>query len=150
MKTYVPRRRDLQHDWWLVNAEGLTLGRLATAVAVRLRGKHKPVFTPFLDTGDHDIVVNAEKIALTGRKWSDKMYRRHSGYPGGLTELTAKEMLTKHPHRLVELAVKGMLPKGPLGRRLVRKLKVYVGPSHPHESQKPQALELPGAASRAH
>ena len=149
MNTYVPRRRDLRHDWWLVNAEGLTLGRLATAVAVRLRGKHKPEFTPFLDTGDHVIVVNAEKIALSGRKWSDKLYRRHSGYPGGLTELTAKEMLTKHPRRLVELAVKGMLPKGPLGRRLVRKLKVYVGPAHPHDSQKPQALELPGA-SRGH
>jgi len=146
MKTYVPRRGDVRHDWWLVDAEGLTLGRLATEVAIRLRGKHKPEFTPFLDTGDHVIVVNAAKIALTGRKWSDKMYRRHSGYPGGLKELTAKEMLNRQPHRLVELAVKGMLPKGPLGRRLVRKLKVYVGPSHPHESQKPQPLALPGAS----
>lgn len=145
MKTYVPRRGEVRHDWWLVDAEGLTLGRLATEVAVRLRGKHKPVFTPFLDTGDHVIVVNAAKVALTGRKWSDKLYRRHSGYPGGLKELTAKEMLSRHPQRLIELAVKGMLPKGPLGRRLARKLKVYVGPSHPHESQQPQALALPGA-----
>ena len=146
MKTYVPRRGEVRHDWWLVDAEGLTLGRLATEVAIRLRGKHKPVFTPFLDTGDHVIVVNAAKVALTGRKWSDKLYRRHSGYPGGLKELTAKEMLSRHPERLVELAVKGMLPKGPLGRRLVRKLKVYVGPSHPHESQQPRALALPGAS----
>jgi len=145
MKTYVPRRGDVRHDWWLVDAEGLTLGRLATAVAARLRGKHKPDFTPFLDTGDHVIVVNAEKVALTGRKWSDKMYRRHSGYPGGLKEWTAKEMLARQPQRLIELAVKGMLPKGPLGRRVGRKLRVYVGPSHPHESQQPQTLQLPGA-----
>jgi len=145
MKTYVPRRGDVRHDWWLVDAAGLTLGRLATEVATRLRGKHKPDFTPFLDTGDHVIVVNAEKVALTGRKWSDKMYRRHSGYPGGLKEWTAKEMLTRQPQRIVERAVKGMLPKGPLGRRLGRKLRVYVGPLHPHESQKPQPLPLPGA-----
>lgn len=145
MKTYVPRRGEVRRAWWIVDAEGLVLGRLATAVASRLRGKHKPDFTPFLDTGDHVIVVNADKVALTGTKWSDKMYRRHSGYPGGLKELTAKEMLGRHPHRLVELAVKGMLPKGPLGRQVVRKLKVYVGPSHPHESQKPQVLELSDA-----
>jgi large subunit ribosomal protein L13 len=146
MKTYVPRKGEIRRDWWVVDAEGLALGRLATAVASRLRGKHKAIFTPFLDTGDHIIVVNAEKVVLTGRKLSDKLYRRHSGYPGGLKEITAREMLEKHPHRLVELAVKGMLPKGPLGRQMARKLKVYVGPSHPHESQKPQAMEVSGTA----
>ena len=146
MKTYVPREGEIRRDWWLVNAEGLTLGRLATEVASRLRGKHKPGFTPFLDTGDHIIVVNAEKVVLTGRKLSDKYYRRHSGYPGGLKEVSAKEMIKKHPERVVESAVKGMLPKGPLGRQMARKLKVYKGPSHPHASQQPQALELLDAA----
>ena len=146
MKTYVPREGEIQRDWWLVDAEGLTLGRLATEVASRLRGKHKPGFTPFLDTGDHIIVVNAEKVVLTGRKLSDKYYRRHSGYPGGLKEVSAGEMIKKHPERVIEAAVKGMLPKGPLGRRMARKLKVYGGPAHPHASQQPQALALPDAA----
>jgi large subunit ribosomal protein L13 len=146
MKTYVPREGEIRRDWWVVDAEGLTLGRLATEVASRLRGKHKPGFTPFLDTGDHIIVVNAEKVVLTGRKLSDKLYRRHSGYPGGLTEITATEMMEKHPERIIEFAVKGMLPKGPLGRKMGRKLKVYSGPSHPHASQQPQKLDLPGAA----
>jgi large subunit ribosomal protein L13 len=139
----------MRRDWWVVDAEGLTLGRLASEVASRLRGKHKPTFTPFLDTGDHVIVVNAEKVVLTGRKLSDKLYRRHSGYPGGLTEISARGMLTKHPERVVELAVKGMLPKGPLGRQMARKLKVYAGPSHPHESQQPKKMDLPSAA-RSH
>lgn len=146
MKTYVPREGEIRRDWWVVDAEGLTLGRLATEVASRLRGKHKPAFTPFLDTGDHIIVVNAEKVVLTGRKLSEKYYRRHSGYPGGLKEIPAREMMEKHPERLIESAVKGMLPKGPLGRRMARKLKVYSGPSHPHVSQQPQVLELPDAA----
>ena len=146
MKTYVPRAGEIRRDWWLVDAEGLTLGRLATEVASRLRGKHKPSFTPFLDTGDHIIVVNAEKVVLTGRKLSDKYYRRYSGYPGGLKETPAWEMIEKHPERLIESAVKGMLPKGPLGRQMARKLKVYSGSSHPHASQQPQVLELPDAA----
>ena len=146
MKTYVPREGEIRREWWLVDAEGKTLGRLATEVASRLRGKHKPGFTPFLDTGDHIIVVNAEKVVLTGRKLSDKYYRRHSGYPGGLREVSAKEMIKKHPERLIESAVKGMLPKGPLVRQMARKLKVYKGPSHPHASQQPQALELPNAS----
>jgi len=146
MKTYVPREGEIRRDWWLVNAEGLTLGRLATEVATRLRGKHKPGFTPFLDTGDHIVIVNAEKVVLTGRKLSDKVYRRYSGYPGGLKEIPAWEMMQKHPERLIESAVKGMLPKGPLGRQMARKLKVYSGPSHPHASQQPQALDLPDAA----
>jgi len=146
MKTYVPKQAEISRDWWLVDAQGLTLGRLATEVARRLRGKHKPTFTPFLDTGDHIIVVNAEKVELTGRKLENKMYRRHSGYPGGLREVPAGEVLEKQPVRLVESAVRGMLPKGPLGRQMVRKLKVYAGSTHPHEAQQPQALELPGAA----
>ena len=146
MKTYVPKQAEISRDWWLVDAQGLTLGRLATEVARRLRGKHKPTFTPFLDTGDHIIVVNAEKVALTGRKLETKMYRRHSGYPGGLREISAGEVLEKQPVRVVESAVRGMLPKGPLGRQMVRKLKVYAGSTHPHEAQQPQALELPGAA----
>ena len=127
MKTYVPKQAEISRDWWLVDAAGLTLGRLATEVALRLRGKHKPTFTPNLDTGDHIIVVNAEKVALTGRKLETKMYRRHSGYPGGLREIPAAVVLEKQPIRVVESAVRGMLPKGPLGRQMARKLKVYAG-----------------------
>jgi large subunit ribosomal protein L13 len=145
MRTYVPKASEIRRDWWLVDAEGMILGRLATEVATRLRGKHKPMFSPFLDTGDHVVVVNAEKIVLTGRKLDQKLYRRHSGYPGGLKEIAAGKLLKTHPERLVELAVKRMLPKGPLGRQMARKLKVYVGPSHPHEAQKPQPLGIPGA-----
>ena len=145
MKTYVPKLAEISRDWWLVDAQGLTLGRLATEVARRLRGKHKPTFTPFLDMGDHIIVVNAEKVELTGRKLEFKMYRRHSGYRGGLHEISAGKLLDKQPVRIIESAVRGMLPKGPLGRQMVRKLKVYAGSKHPHEAQQPQALELPGA-----
>lgn len=145
MKTYVPKQETIQRDWWLIDAQGLTLGRLATEVALRLRGKHKPAFTPHLDTGDHIIVVNAEKVALSGRKLDTKMYRRHSGYPGGLRELPAGKVLATQPVRLVESAVRGMLPKGSLGRRMARKLKVYAGSDHPHQAQQPQPLELPGA-----
>jgi len=145
MKTYVPKQDQIQRDWWLVDAQGKTLGRLATEVASRLRGKHKPTYTPFLDTGDHVIVVNAENVVLTGKKLQDKMYRRYSGYPGGLKEVSAGTMLDKHPTRLIESAVKGMLPKGPLGRKMLRKLKVYAGGQHPHEAQAPKPLELPGA-----
>ncbi len=141
MRTYVPKQGEIAREWWLVDAEGKTLGRLATAIAWRLRGKHKPAFTPFLDTGDHVIVVNAAKVALTGKKLSDKFYRSHSGYPGGLKQTAAGVMLARHPERVIELAVKGMLPKGPLGRKLFRKLKVYAGPSHPHAAQQPRRLE---------
>lgn len=149
MKTYVPKLDQISRQWWLVDATGLTLGRLATEVATRLHGKHKPTFTPFLDTGDHVIVVNAEKVVLTGRKLETKMYRRYSGYPGGLKEVTAGKMQQKYPERLIEFAVKGMLPKGPLGRKMFRKLKVYAGGEHPHRAQSPQPLELPDA-SRVH
>ena len=146
MKTYVPKGAEIKRDWWLVDADGLTLGRLATEVARRLRGKHKPMFVPFLDTGDHVVVVNAEKVVLTGNKLKDKYYRRHSGYPGGLHEIPAGEMLDKHPERVIEFAVRGMLPKGPLGRRMGRKLKVYAGEKHPHQAQGPQPLALADAA----
>jgi large subunit ribosomal protein L13 len=145
MKTYVPRKGDIERDWWVVDAAGMTVGRLATEVASRLRGKHKPTFTPFLDTGDHVIVVNAEKVVLSGGKNSAKLYRRYSGYPGGLTEIPAAEMLAKHPTRVVEFAVKGMLPKGPLGRQMYRKLKVYAGENHPHAAQQPKVLAIEGA-----
>lgn len=146
VKTYVPKQREIARAWWIVDAEGLRLGRLSTEVATRLIGKHKPTYTPFLDTGDHVIVVNAHKVRLTGRKLEQKMYRRHSGYPGGLREIPAARMLEKHPERLVEFAVRGMLPKGPLGRQMFRKLKVYAGPQHPHAAQKPQSLSITGAA----
>ena len=142
MKTFIPSPSDIQRDWWVVDAEGLSLGRLATEVASRLRGKHKAYFTPFLDTGDHVIVINAEKIRLTGRKIDEKIYYRHSGYPGGLRETTAKVMLEKKPERVVELAIKRMLPKGKLGRKMYTKLKVYRGAEHPHSAQKPQSLEI--------
>jgi len=149
MKTYVPKKAEIQRAWWVVDADGMTLGRVATEVATRLRGKHKPSFTPFLDTGDHVIIVNAEKVVLTGRKLEQKFYRRYSGYPGGLKEISAGVMLKKHPNRVLEFAVRGMLPKGPLGRQMGRKLKVYSGPSHPHEAQNPQRLEIPGAVRTA-
>ena len=148
MRTYVPKREEITRDWWLVDAEGKTLGRLATEVASRLRGKHKPTFTPFLDTGDHVIVVNADKLVLSGKKLDQKYYRKYSGYPGGLKEIRAGVMIETHPERMVELAVKRMLPKGPLGRKMFGKLKVYAGPSHPHEAQRPQPLALEGARRR--
>lgn len=148
MRTYVTKAGDIRRAWWLVDAEGMTLGRLSTAVARRLSGKHKPTYTPFLDSGDHVIVVNAEKVRLTGRKLQRKVYYRHSGHPGGLKEVTAGKLMSRHPERLVELAVKRMLPKGPLGRRMFRKLKVYAGPKHPHEAQRPEPLDVPEAVRR--
>jgi large subunit ribosomal protein L13 len=145
MKTYVPKRAEIKRDWWVVDAEGVALGRLASQVASRLRGKHKPGFTPFLDTGDHVVVINAAKLVLTGAKLQSKLYRRHSGYPGGLKEVPAETMARKHPERMIELAVKGMLPKGPLGRKMAKKLKVYAGAKHPHEAQRPQPFAVAGA-----
>jgi large subunit ribosomal protein L13 len=146
MSTYVPKRQELKSEWWLVDAAGLTVGRLASVVASHLRGKHKPVFTPYLDTGDHVVVINAERTVLTGNKLEDKIYRRHSQYPGGLTEIPAGEVLQKHPERVIESAVRGMLPKGPLGRKMFRKLKVYAGGNHPHRAQLPKPLAIPDAA----
>ena len=142
MKTYVPKASEITREWWVVDAAGQTLGRLATQVASRLRGKHKPTYVPFLDSGDHVVVINAEKIVLTGDKLKQKQYRRYSGYPGGLREISAGKMLDTYPTRVVEFAVKGMLPKGPLGRQMARKLKVYAGGEHPHRAQNPQQLTL--------
>ena len=142
MKTISIRAQDVHHDWWVVDAEGKTLGRLATEIARRLRGKHKPEFTPHVDTGDYVVVVNADKVDVTGRKRRDKMYYRHTGYPGGLKERTFQEMIDRNPDRVIRIAVKGMLPRNPLGRAMFRKLKVYAGPEHPHEAQQPKPLEL--------
>lgn len=142
MKTNVIKTADVNRAWYVVDAEGQTLGRLASQVAAILRGKNKPIFSPSVDCGDYVIVINADKIAVTGNKMNDKMYHRHSGYPGGLTSLTLRDQLGRYPTRPVELAVKGMLPKNKLGRKMIKKLKVYTGTSHPHEAQQPVALEL--------
>jgi large subunit ribosomal protein L13 len=141
-KVYVTKKEDVQRKWYVVDAAGQTLGRLASQVAHVLRGKHKPVYSPSVDVGDYVIVVNAEKIQVTGRKLDQKMYYRYSGYPGGLKELTLRNLLKKHPTRVIEHAVRGMLPKNRLGRRMFKHLKVYAGPEHPHEAQQPQPLEL--------
>lgn len=133
---------DNPQKWYVVDADGAILGRLASQVAQRLRGKHRPNFTPHVDTGDWVIVINADKIALTGRKMDQKIYYRHSGYIGGLKQITAKELLAKKPEEMVRLAVKGMLPKNKLGRRLFKKLKVYSGNTHPHESQQPETIKI--------
>lgn len=139
-RSYTPRPGDADERWWVVDAEDQILGRLATRVAVKLRGKDKPIYSPHADTGDYVIVVNAEKIQVTGRKLTDKLYYRHSGYPGGLKVTPFKDMLAKHPERVIEFAVRGMLPKNALGRKLFRKLRVYAGPDHPHTAQQPQPL----------
>ena len=142
MKTVSTRPADVQREWLLVDAAGKTLGRLATEIASRLRGKHKPEFTPHVDTGDYIVVVNAEQVQVTGRKTSDKMYYRHSGYPGGLKEASFEKLMERHPTQAIELAVKGMLPRNPLGRAMYRKLKVYAGAEHPHEAQQPKPVEF--------
>ena len=142
MRTFSPKPADIQRAWHVVDADGLVLGRLATEVARVLRGKHKPIFAPHMDTGDFVIVVNAEKIAVTGDKRSAKLYHRHSGYPGGLKTRTLQEMLDRRPEEVIRLAVKGMLPRTRLGRKQLTKLKVYAGPEHPHVAQKPQPLEI--------
>lgn len=140
MKTYMANPDKLEKKWYVVDASGQTLGRLASEVAKILRGKNKPEFTPFVDTGDYVIIVNAEKIAVSGKKLDQKIYYRHSDYVGGMKETTLKEMLDRHPERVLELAVKGMLPKGPLGREMYKKLHVYTGAEHPHAAQKPEAI----------
>jgi len=142
MKTYQAKKEELEHQWYLVNAEGRVLGRLASAVAKILKGKHKPTYTPHLDTGDFIVVVNAEKVTLTGKKLKHKIYYHHSGYPGGIKAVSAEKLLAKKPAEMIRMAVKGMLPKNSLGRQMLRKLKVYAGPNHPHGAQKPIPLEL--------
>ncbi len=142
MKTFSAKEHAVVRKWFLVDAEGKTLGRLCSQVASYLRGKHKPEYTPHVDTGDYVVIINAEKIAATGNKMRDKMYYTHSQYPGGFRETNLEKLLAKHPTRVLELAVKGMLPKNPLGRQMFRKLKVYAGTDHPHVAQQPQPIDL--------
>lgn len=142
MKTYTATPQTVKRDWYVVDASGKTLGRLATEIARRLRGKHKPEYTPHVDTGDYIIVVNAEKIHVTGNKMKDKVYHSHSGYPGGVKSITLEKLLQKAPERAIEFAVKGMLPKNTLGRAMSRKLKVYAGSEHGHAAQQPKSLEI--------
>ena len=142
MKTYQAKKEEVDHQWYLINAEGRVLGRLATQLADLLRGKKKPTFTPHVDTGDFVVVVNAEKVLLTGKKTKDKIYYRHTGHPGGIKEISAEKLLAKKPTEVIRVAVKGMLPKNSLGRKMLGKLKVYAGSSHPHEAQRPVPLEV--------
>lgn len=142
MKSFIPRDRDIEKHWHVIDAEGQILGRLATRAARLLTGKDKPIYTPFLDTGDHVIIINAEKVKLTGKKLTDKLYRHHTGYPGGLRETAAGVLLSKDPGKLIREAVIGMLPKTKLGRAMRKKLKVYQGPQHPHKAQQPTPLAL--------
>jgi len=142
MKTTIIKPTEVERNWYVVDADGQTLGRLASKVAAILRGKHKPEFSPSVDCGDYVVVINAEKIRVTGNKLDDKVYYRHSGYPGGLTEINLRQQLDRYPTRPVELAIKGMLPKNKLGRKMFKKLKVYAGPEHPHQAQSPVSLEL--------
>jgi len=142
MKTYQAKKEEVEHQWYLVDAEGKVLGRLATELAKILRGKNKPIYTPHVDTGDFVIVVNAGKVALTGKKMKDKIYYHHTGYPGGIREISAEKLLAKKPTEMIRIAVKGMLPKNSLGRQMIQKLKIYAGAKHPHEAQKPVPLQL--------
>ena len=142
MKTFSAKPETVKRDWYVVDADGKTLGRLATEIARRLRGKHKPVYTPHVDTGDYIVVVNAEKIHVTGNKAKDKMYYRHTGYVGGIKSISFEKLIDKKPEMVIEHAVKGMLPKNPLGRAMYRKLKVYAGPDHNHSAQQPQVLDI--------
>lgn len=142
MRTYMPKAAEVQREWYVVDAAGKTLGRLATRIATMLRGKHKPTYTPFLDMGDYIIVVNADKVVLTGNKAEEKVYYRHSGYLGGLKEISFEQMMATHPERVIRRAVRGMLPHNRLGRAMLKKLKVYAGPDHPHQAQQPKRLDL--------
>jgi large subunit ribosomal protein L13 len=141
-KTYIPKKTELERNWYIIDAKDKILGRLATRIATILRGKHKPYFSPHMDTGDRVIVINASKIKVTGKKLRDKLYRKHSGYPGGFKEISLNTLLEKNPSLVIRLAVKRMLPSGPLGREMLRKLKVYADDKHPHQSQKPKVLEV--------
>ncbi|RFS86202.1 50S ribosomal protein L13 [Actinomadura spongiicola] len=142
MRTYTPKPADIQRQWYVIDATDVVLGRLASQVAQLLRGKHKPIYAPHLDTGDFVVIVNAEKVALSGNKLEQKRAYRHSGYPGGLRSVTYADLLAKHPERAVEKAIKGMLPKNSLGRKMFGKVKVYAGPDHPHQAQKPEPFEI--------
>lgn len=148
MRTFSPKPSDVQRAWHLVDAEGLVLGRMSSEVARLLRGKHKPIYAPHMDTGDHVIVVNASKVVLTSGKEGKKIAYRHSGYPGGLKQKSYTDIMANNPEDAVRKAVRGMLPKGPLGRSMLKKLKIYAGPTHPHAAQLPETLELAGAVAR--
>ncbi|MDP9379040.1 MAG: 50S ribosomal protein L13 [Chloroflexota bacterium] len=149
MRTFTPKPGNITREWWVIDGEGQTLGRLASEIAKLLRGKHKPYYTPFLDTGDFVIVVNSDKIHVTGKKNEQQVYYRHSGYPGGLKALNFDEMMARNPQKALELAVKGMLPKNRLGDALFGKLKVYAGPEHPHAAQQPKQLEIVATTARS-
>lgn len=142
MKTFSAKTETVKRDWYVVDANGLTLGRLATEIASRLRGKHKPEYTPHVDTGDYIVVINAEKVHVTGNKTQDKIYYSHSGFPGGIKSINFEKLIQRAPERVIESAVKGMLPKNPLGRAMYRKMKVYAGSAHPHTAQQPQELKI--------
>lgn len=142
MKTFSAKPQNVEHNWLLVDAEGQTLGRIATEIASRLRGKHKPEYTPHVDTGDFVVVINADKVRVTGNKAKDKMYHHHTGFPGGLKSFSFEKLIERAPERVLKLAIKGMLPRTPLGRAMFKKLKVYAGNEHPHAAQQPQALQL--------
>ena len=142
MKTYVAKEHEVEKKWYLVDAQDMILGRLATQIATRLRGKHKAIFTPHADTGDFVVVVNAEKVSLTGNKWDNKIYYRHTGYLGGLKQISAKKLIETKPDQVLYMAVKRMLPKNSLGRRQLKKLKIYAGSAHPHEAQNPQLIKM--------
>lgn len=142
MKTYSAKPESVQHDWYVIDAEGKTLGRMAAEIATRLRGKHKPEFTPHVDTGDYIVVVNAEKVAVTGKKAKNKIYYSHTGYVGGIKAISFEKLIEKAPERAIQSAVKGMLPRGPLGRAMFKKLKVYAGTEHPHAAQQPKELNI--------
>lgn len=142
MKTFSAKPQDVQHDWLLVDATNTVLGRLASQIAIRLRGKHKAIYTPHVDTGDFVVVINADKLRVTGNKAKDKMYYRHTGYPGGIYETNFTKLMNRHPNRILHKAVRGMLPKGPLGYAMLRKLKVYAGATHPHGAQQPKSIDL--------
>ena len=142
IKTYTPRQDDIQREWFVIDAKDQTLGRLATQVAVLLRGKHKPIYAPHMDVGDFVIIINADKIRVTGNKLDQKVYYRHSGYPGGIKSRTLREQLNRFPDRVIRTAVRGMLPKNSLGRTMIKKLKIYAGDKHPHQAQQPKVYEL--------
>ena len=142
MTSFIAKPHEIEHEWYIVDAEGKTLGRMASEIAAVLRGKKKPIYTPHVDCGDYVIVINAEKVEVTGKKRKEKIYKRHTGYPGGLREVTFEKMMEKHPTEVVRHAVKGMMPKGKLGRQMYKKLKVYAGPEHDHTAQKPKTLEF--------
>jgi large subunit ribosomal protein L13 len=142
MKTFSAKPAEVTHEWFVIDATNKVLGRVASEVALRLRGKHKPIYTPHVDTGDFIVIVNADKIRVTGAKSDDKMYYRHTGYPGGIRETSFRDLQARHPGRAIQKAVKGMLPKGPLGYAMIKKLKVYAGSEHPHAAQQPKTLEI--------